>query len=341
MKKLAIIIVLGCWFATLWYGKAGFGQEDVCNRARAAYAAGRAAEAGPLLDSCRKAVGGDPAILLLEAKSFYRSGQFRETQRLALQVLTQLPASSDAMYLLGHAYERDKRPTESLAWFTKAAAISKPTTEDLRTVALDYVLLDDYPDAIHWLERAVAFDQRNAEAWYDLGRARMMQGDSAAAEKALKTSLQLQPQSAKAENNLGVTFEAENRLSDALQAYRLAIEWQSTSAQPSEQPFLNLGALLITQERSREAVPLLEKAVNLAQDNVKAHEQLARALAQAGELAKALPQMQLAVKLEGGNARLHYELGQMYRRAGRTEEARDELRLSGQLYQSHSTSIDH
>jgi len=53
----------------------------------------------------------------------------------------------------------------------KAAQHRTPTGDDLKIVGLDYVLLNDYPDAIKWLEKAVEAEPKNKEAWYFLGRA--------------------------------------------------------------------------------------------------------------------------------------------------------------------------
>ncbi len=328
-------------FATLLIAHACPGESDVCVHARSAYAEGQFAKAGSLLEACRVSGNQNTGVLLLEAKSYYFVDDLQRAQELAKELLARSPKSADAMYMLGHVSHRQKNARESLEWFTKAAALKKPSAQDLRSVGLDYVLLDDYHDAIHWLERAAAFDSDSAETWYDLGRARMMQGDFASAEKALKRSLQLEPRLVKAENNLGVTYETENRIEDALNAYRLAIAWQSTSSTPSEQPFLNLGTLLVTHQQGKEAIPLLERAVSIVPTNVKAHEQLARALEMSGDLQRAILEMNRAVTLDSTNARLHFELGQMDRRAGRLEEARKELRLSGELYGAHSTSPDY
>jgi tetratricopeptide (TPR) repeat protein len=260
-----------------------------------------------------------------------------EAEQFVRKALAEDWQSADALYLLGHILERKGNPRESLEWYTKAAAMRTPQTEDLRSVGLDYVLLNDYPDAIHWLKRATELDSHNAEAWYDLARAHMMHGDSQAAEKALVASLRVRPKSVKAENNLGVVFENENRVPEAIAAYRQAISWDEGEQHPSEQPFLNLGTLLNTQQRAGDAVPLLRRAIGLAPGNVKAHEQLARALEASGALTEALAEMQLAVHLAQAEPRLHFELGQMYRRASKPEEARKELELSQQLYGTHST----
>lgn len=80
------------------------------------------------------------------------------------------------MYLLGHICHRQKKARASLKWFTKAAAKKRPRGQDLQPVGLGYVLLEDYPDAIHWPERAAELKGKSAEIWYDVGRAHMMQG---------------------------------------------------------------------------------------------------------------------------------------------------------------------
>lgn len=71
-------------------------------------------------------------------------------------------------------------PRDSLAWFNRATKAAPPTGDDLRIVALDYVLGKDTSEALHWLTRSVTMDPANAEAWYDPGRGKMTQGDFAA-----------------------------------------------------------------------------------------------------------------------------------------------------------------
>jgi hypothetical protein len=58
--------------------------------------------------------------------------------------------SADAHYLLAFCLFREDKPTPSLAEYTRAAALQTPTADQLRNVALDYVLADDYVDAESW-----------------------------------------------------------------------------------------------------------------------------------------------------------------------------------------------
>ena len=313
--------------------------SDVCGLARAAYDQEHFAQAAPLFEACHSS-SGQLEPILQAAKSYFWSAQYDKAETRATEYLGHAPTSAQAMFLLGHIEERRKQPRDSLQWFTRAAALATPHAGDLRIVALDYVLLNDYPDAIHWLERAVALDDHDVEVWYDLGRAKMTQGDMPGAETALRRALALKPHLIRAEDNLGVVLEAENRDLEALEAYRLAVAWQANDPHPSEQPPLNLGTLLIAKQRAAEALPLLEQAVSLAPSNVRAHEQLARALDAAGQLVAAMQQMNEAVRLDAGNARLHYQLGLMARRAGDLKLAREQLRLSSELYGQTSTSTD-
>ena len=274
---------------------------------------------------------------LIEAHEEFAAHNLPAAETTARQVLVQQPGSAEAMYLLAYILKARNQPRDSLDCFTRAAGRRTPTAKDLRAVALDYILLNDIADAIHWLQRSTALDPRDSEAWYDLARARMTEGNYREAEKPMLRALALSPEMVKAEDNLGLIYEAENRPADAEKAYRLAISWQRASTHPSEQPLLNYGILLTASQRGAEAIPLLEEAAKIAPNNAKCHEQFAKALDQQGNLPRAASEMLQAATLDAGNPRLHYQLGQLYRRAGDPEKARAELQLSSRLYGDRSS----
>ena len=279
--------------------------------------------------------------LLTDAKTYLAANDLPHADSALRRYLAAKPDSAEAMYLLGRTLQRENQPKDSLQWFTRAASLFAPGSEDLRIVGMDYVLLNDYPDAIHWLERSVERNARNSEAWYDLGRAWMMQGDYTAAEKALLRATSLHPRFVKAEDNLGVVYEAQNRPTLAAEAYKQAVAWQQGEPQPSEQPLLNYGTFLVTQQRTAEALPLLAKAVAIAPGNAKVHEQFAHALEQQGQIPEAQEQMRQAVAIEPGNAAFHYQLGQLYRRSGDAAKGKEEMQLSSKLYGTSSSTQDH
>ena len=299
----------------------------------ALFAVAAAAEQGMPLTSHTDA-------LLMQAESLFNLDQSAAAEPVLHSYLEQNPKSSPALYLLGYVLQRQNRPQESLEVFTRAAAITTPRPEDLRLVALDYVLLDDYVDAVHWLRRCLAADPDSAEAWYDLGRAQMYEGNFVESERDFKRTLAINPTSAKALDNLGLSFEAQNRTEDALTAYSSAISAQAKTQHPSEQPLLNFGALLNSKNRFAEAIAPLQKAVTLAPSSSRCHEELSRAYAGAHQEDLAREQMEQAIALDPENPRLHFQLGQMCRRAGFTDRSQIELKKSAELYSTHSSTTE-
>jgi Flp pilus assembly protein TadD len=150
--------------------------------------------------------------------------------------------------------------------------------------------------------------------------------------------LGLDPRHAKAENNLGLIFEAEANPSEALQSYRNAIEWQGQSSHPSEQPYLNLGSLLMEQNRTEEAVVPLEKAVHLAPGNGLCHLKLGTALLRLAKLNEAQRELEEATQLEPENAAAHYQLGRLYKQVKAMDRAKAEFDRAGEIQSREANS---
>jgi tetratricopeptide (TPR) repeat protein len=278
--------------------------------------------------------------LFMQARCLANIGEFAAAEPVIHAYLEQEKGSYQALYLLGFVLERENRPRDSLEIFTRAAAISAPRPEDLRLVALDYILLDDYTDAVRWLARAVEGDASNVEAWYDLGRAHMHVGNFEEAERDFGRVLAVHPAEVRALNNLGLCYDAQNRSDEALSAYRRAIEAQRNSPHQSEQPLLNAGALLNTKGLYEEAAGHLQKAVALAPSSSRCHEELSRAYSGIHHDDLARQQMERAVSLDPKSPDLHYQLGQIYRKAGLAERAQAELKISSDLYGTRSATME-
>ncbi len=278
---------------------------------------------------------------LAQAKSLLRENSLPAAEAALRAEIAANPKSPDARYLLGLVLHRENKPKDSLAAYTQAAAITPPHSEDLRIVALDYVLLDDYPDAIHWLERSLAADPRNAEAWYALGRAYYTQQRFGEAADSFRKTLSHAPGSVKAQNNLGLALDGLNRTEEAMEAYRAAIQPKTNSSGAgnlgSEQPRLNLAIDLIHRDRLSEALPLLKEAAAISPSDPKIYEQLGHLYLQQGRLPEAQSSLSRAVELSPGSPALHFLLGQVYRRQGLDEEAKTEFARSAQLSGTHSS----
>ena len=270
---------------------------------------------------------------LAEPRKLMAAGNFKEAERALRAYLVTDPKSGQARYLLGYALLRQNSPNASLEEYTRAAALQTPTAEQLREVGQDYVLLGDYPDAVKWILRSIDMNGSDPDGWYSLGRLRYTEQRFGDAADCFKHALLLAPGSVKVENNLGLAYEGLNRTDDAVIAYRQAIAWQDAGSpeQVSEQPLLNLAIVLVHQGELTEAQPLLLRAVAIAPEDPRIHEQLGQLYMQQGDFLEAQKYLEKATRLDPQKSNLHFLLGQAYRHLGREQDAKKQFETSAQL----------
>jgi tetratricopeptide (TPR) repeat protein len=300
-------------------------------RGVAAFRAGDYAAAADFFAQAETAAPGTTDALVNQAKALVHLQNFRAAESGLRRYVAMHTDADEALYLLGFVLNRENRPKESLETYTKAAALKTPTGEDLKIVGLDYVLLNEYANAIKWLEKAVELDPKNKDAWYYLGRSYYSRSLLPESRRAFLTVLDLDPRDARAENNLGLILESEAKQNEALEAYRKAIEWQEGSPRRSEQPYLNLGNLLLGLDRAGEAVAPLEKAVELGPDNASCHLKLGTAYLRTNRLPDAQRELEKAERLEPENAAIHYQLAKVYKQTHQMDKARVEFQRTEEL----------
>ena len=284
------------------------------------------AEAAAAFAECERIDPGKTDALLYRGKSLINLGQF-DSAASALQTYWEAHShSDDAVYLLAYVRFRENKPEESLQLFTDAAKLRTPTADDLKVVALDYVLLTDYDDAAHYLEVALNMDPANLEARYHLGRVRYQQNRFDLAIAAFQDVLQREPGNVKAQDNLGLSLDAENKTDQAIAAYQKAIALDAAATVHTEQPYLNLGILLARSNRMDEAIPLLVRASDISPKSGKVHYELGKGYFSQNHLEDARREAEQAVDLEPGDRPGHYLLGRIYQRLGKAELAGQQFR---------------
>ena len=305
--------------------------ESDFDKAAAEFRAGNYVSAAALFARVENDQPGKTAALLFRGKCLAQLQDFTGAEDSLRRYISGHPDSADALFMLGFVLNQLNRPAESLKVYTQAAALARPTGDDLKIVALDYVLVGDYADAIKWLEEAVKRDPKNEDAWYYLGRAYYTKARLGDARKAFETVLTINARSMKAENNLGLILETEGKSIEALNAYRTAIAWQENSPHPSEQPYVNLGNLLMEQGQVKDAIEPLEKAVALAPNNAFCRMTLGMAYRQLGQLRAAQRELEKATELDPNNAKAHYQLGRLYKDMHALDRAQAEFKKTEDL----------
>lgn len=285
----------------------------------------------PTLSDPGPTVGSEHTLTAVQA--LLDAGRFHEADRALRVYLADNDISATAHAMLAYALLREGEPADSLKEYTRAATIEKPSATMLEHVGQDYVLLEDWADADKWTLRAIQMSPSDADAWYSLGRIRYSEQRFSDALSCFQQVLKLSPKNVKAENNLGLAYEAMNQVDAATAAYRQAIEWQNGGAidQLSEEPLLNLGVVLLHRGSLTEAEALLKKAAALEPKDPRIHEQLGHLYMQKGDYGAAESELQQACGLDPKSSSLHFLLGQAYRHLGKLQEAKAEFATSAQL----------
>jgi len=313
MRNTTKMCLLSC--AGILFAPKLFGQASCFDQAMQLFRQRLWTQSADAFAECEK---NDPAktdALLYRGKALVNLGKFEEAAAALESYRQNHPRSDDAAYQLAYVRFRQNQPKESLRLFTDAARLKHPTADDLKVVALDYVLLSDYDD----------------EARYHLGRVRYQQNRFDLAIAAFKEVVRRDPRNIKAQNNLGLSLEAKNEIDAAITAYREAIKLDKNAPVHEEQPYLNLGALLAKSGRPEDAVSLLSQAEAIAPDSGKIRYQLSKAYFDLNRFEDARREAEKAVTLDPDQSSNHYLLGRIYQRSGSRALAAEQFRLTEEL----------
>lgn len=313
-----------------------FSPRDSYLRAQAAFDQKNYQEAATLAQNAEREHPAATDALVLRAKALIHLQQHEQAEKDLRHYMQTHQHSSDAAYLLAYVLFRRNLPTQSLAAYTAAARLQRPAADDLKIVGLDYALLNDYPDAIRWLERARSEAPNESEIAYHLGRAYYIQNNFDKSIEMFERCLVLDPSSAKAKNNLGLALEGKNQVEQAENAYRDAIRLAKETGYESDQPYLNLAQLLSHKSRSPEALQMIETAERVGGHSEKSEELRGKILLAEDRLPEAEQAFRAALQLEPNNGSLHYQLARVLRREGKEEEAKVQFQKTQTLLGTRS-----
>lgn len=314
------------------------GQAVSFDAAFALFEQHRWEQAYSAFEEVEKAQPGKTDALLFQGKCLANLSKFEDAGNVLSKYLVQHSNSDDARYLLAYVRFRQNRPRESLDLMNAASKLKPPSADDLKVGALDYVLLSDYTDAGRYLEEALRIAPDNIEARYHLGRVRYQQNRFDDAITAFRDVLRLDPHNTKAADNLGLSLEATNRLDQAQAAYEKAISLDRESVTHTEQPYLNLGTLLVQTNHASDAIPILLQAAAIAPKSSPVQYQIGKAHFDLRNWADAQRAAEEAIRLDPKDVTAHYLLGRIYQRSNHPDEAAREFKVTEELRQSQDAA---
>lgn len=142
----------------------------------------------------------------------------------------------------------------------------------------------------------------DAHALYFLGHLRHLQGRLDDAEWFLNRALAIDPEHARAHNDLGETLRALGRNEDALPHLQQAVALEPSLAHA----YGNLAAVLVALDRPQDALRWAQESLWRATDKAVAHCDLGSLFGRLNRTREAIRQFDLALEMQPGNPRAHY-----------------------------------
>jgi Flp pilus assembly protein TadD len=166
--------------------------------------------------------------------------------------------------------------------------------------------------------------QRNPSssmAHNNLGNLLLRKGQTDEAIVHYQKSLSIEPNDAEPHSNLGAALLQTRRTNEGIVEFRRAVELAPNQAGC----WFNLGSILLQNGQADQAATNLQRAVELNPKLASAQYRLALALLQKGRLEEAITHLQAAVRIDPNYAGSQYNLGSALLQKGRVEEAIDHL----------------
>jgi tetratricopeptide (TPR) repeat protein len=215
----------------------------------------------------------------------------------------------------------DRKMSAAIAAFCEAAKLAPLRDSDSFTLAMAWVNLGDDTDARAQLASLAQKYPERAIYIYWLGRLDYYQRRYEQSVEKLKKAAELDPKSARIWDSLGLAFDMQGKLEQALGAFENAAALNRDEAHPSPWPPHDLGYLLLRMEKSKEAEEALRESLRYDPKLVQAHYHLGRALEKQGKDTEAIDEYVTATSGDTESADACYSLAMLYRNLHRNAEA--------------------
>jgi tetratricopeptide (TPR) repeat protein len=162
--------------------------------------------------------------------------------------------------------------------------------------------------------------EKNPESWMaenNLGLVLQKKGQHDEAIAHFQKSLELDPNKFETQNNLGYSLSMGSRLRDAFPYLEKAVEMNPNYAAGH----YNLGNALLRSGRVAEAIVQLQKAVEIDPTYVPALSNLGSAFLQTGQVDESLARLQKALQIDPNYKAAHFNMANTLLQMRRTEEA--------------------
>jgi tetratricopeptide (TPR) repeat protein len=274
--------------------------------------------------------GSSPEIHNNLGRIHFGQGDLPAARREFERALELDPESADALLNLASLHAAEGRTAQARHLVERALAVDPSSTAALAQLAELARDRGDLPEAIRLFREGLAID-RQPFLFLGLGDVLQRAGRLDEAVAAFESALELDPDSALAYYDLGVTYGNQGRHGEAVAAYEkaLALEPHGLTAAKT---LNNLGAMAQEEGDLATAGTFFEQAVAAAPGHLESRYNLAVIRLGAGRVEEAVALLEEAAELAPNHELVTLRLAQAYLAANRGEDAYRRFLLVRRLY---------
>lgn len=284
---------------------------------------------------------------------YSRTGQTDKAITVYRKALAIQPNEPQLLLNLGLAYLKAELEAEALPVFRRLVGLRPADTRAQELLATAEIAAGDPDKGVTMLEHLRQSDGRNSALLYLLGTGYLKTGRREQARQAFDELFSSTPASVaslamcRAYYRSGLLEDAERECRSAQQADpsldgverelgkvlvsrrdASAADWLRKAVQRSPrdaEALYFLGAVLVSSNRTNEAIPILEQARVLNPSFWGSYFYLGRARLQQGAGAEAITLLQRAAELNPSESSVYYQLGRAYTRTGQEDRAKQAM----------------
>jgi tetratricopeptide (TPR) repeat protein len=259
------------------------------------------------------------------------AGDLTAARRMLGEEVAARGENYQTIFLAAKILFREHKYLESLKVLERLLALNQRDPEAYKLVASNAILLNRMDIAEQALQTAAQLAPNDYLVFFNLGALYYTDSRFPSAQPFLEKSVSLNPAYIPARLFLGLTLEELGQEPSALDCYVQAIELAEKSGFKGEQPYLYPGRLLYRQNKLEESLPYLQKAVKANPQSCETLCLLARIHTAKGHETDAVTALAQCIQADPKYSEAHYLLSRAYVKQGRTEDAAKELTLFQEL----------
>ena len=211
--------------------------------------------------------------------------------------------------------------------------IEAPATDFYRlyNTAIDQMKQNRFANAVATWRRAMALEDDDAKAHYNLGYALSETGEPAAAIREYRRSVELDSSKPPVFANLGLACAETGDLDCAIGSYRRALALDPGNAMVEA----DLGTVLVAQGQTSEGLERLRHAAGAQPGVAEIRNKLGTALGRSGRVGEAVTELESAVRIAPDSVEYRFNLGYVLGLAKRLPEAVAQMEKAAELSKGH------